>query len=367
MTCPGSSLEAAIADAGIGLHQVLSAKPVLALPAIFTRIAAKEQLLVLMRLQPLLAAGRATEIPEQLSAFPAVARVLRRKPHLLDDGLNLSTRLEGLGFDAGAVTMIRAGEESGQVAENLRSAVEYLSASVKLAQQTSRSAYAGGAIFAAAVVALLAVSASLHQPLTDLQNLSYLSLDLNVLSETLLALGWFVINMGWLLVPLIVAAGIAGYRHWEKISVFWPLSNFRAVQNTSRSLRLAMIWESLLAAGCPIEKNPALVTAAVGKGAAQEIFAGLQEGRTFSDLLTNRWFSPALVLGCQRLADTSPGDYKRSLNQLASLLVSEKDLFSRRAARVFYLSGVGIGGFALALLVGGILFPVYSSGMGLAQ
>ena len=367
VVCRGSALESALAGVGVGQHQVLSARPTVVLPDFFTRIAAKEQLLILMRLQPLLASGRAADIPGQLSEFPGAARILKRKTHLLDDGLNLSERLDGLGFDAGVVTLIRAGEQSGRVTDNLRDAVEHLSASIKLAQQTSRSVWMGATLFLVAIFALLAVSTALYQPLIALQNISHLQLKINPLSEILLALGWFMQNMGWVLAPILAGAGYAAFRYWGRLSMFWPLSCFRQMQNTSRSLRLAMIWKSLLRAGSPIEKNQELVSAAVGRPAAESIFAGLREGRTFGNLLIDSWFSPTLNIGCQRLMDSSPAEAGKSLEQLINLLASEKDLYSRRAARVFYIAGVVIAVITLVLLLGGILFPIYSSGLGVAR
>ena len=351
----------AIAAAGVRRERMISVQWTLVVPDFFDRIPLKEQELILMRLQPLVASGRAAEVANQLPEFAATRRRLRKKPHLLDDGLALSERLSGLGFDAGVVTLIRAGEEAGLVGEHLRAAIGHLEEAIKLSRQTAHGVYMGVGLMGVSVAVLLIVAASLHAPLQSLQKLQSLALDFNALTAVLLFLGWLVIEAGWLLMALAGGAGYAAWRFWESLSLLWPFSYFRSLQGTLRSLRLTRIWSALHRAGLPIEQHQDLVEAAAGRQAAQAIREGLAAGLTFGELLTPRWFSPTLQAGCRAIAEINAHDFGARLTQLTALLASEKEILARRAAGVFHAAGICIMMTVLTLLLGGVLWPIYTS------
>ena len=359
--CRGRTMRDAIAAAGVRQERMISVQWTFVVPDFFDRVPLKEQELILMRLQPLVASGRGAEIAHQLSEFAAIRRRLRKKPYLLDDGLALSERLGGLGFDAGVVTLIRAGEEAGLVGEHLRAAIGHLEEAIRLSRQTTRGIYMGLGLMAVSVAVLLIVAASLHAPLQSLQNLQNLALDFNLLTAVLLFFGWLVTEAGWFLAAFAGAAGYAAWRFWEALSLLWPLSYFRSLQGAVRSLRLTRIWGALHRAGLPIEQHHDLVEAAVGRQAGQAIREGLAAGLTFGELLAPRWFSPTLQTGCRAIAEINARDFGERLAQLTVLLTSEKEILARRAAGVFHVAGICIMLAVLTLLLGGVLWPIYSS------
>lgn len=359
--CRGRTLQDAVAAAGVRRNRMISAKWTFVVPDWLDRIPLKEQELILMRLQPLISGGRAAEVAAQLPEFAAARRRLRKKPHLLDDGLALSERLSGLGFDPGVVTLIRAGEEAGFVVEHLRGAISHLEETIKLSRQTTRGVYMGLGLMGVSLAVLLIVAASLRTPLQSLQELQSLALDFNLLTEVLLFFGWLVTEAGWFLLAFAAGAGYAAWRFWESLSRWWPLSYFRDLSNTARSLRLARIWGSLNRTGLPIEQHHDLIEAAAGRRAAAAIRAGLAAGLTFSELLVPRWFSPTLQAGCRAIGEISVRDFGERLEQLTTLLTSEKEVLARRAAGLFHVAGICIMLAVLILLLGGVLWPIYTS------
>lgn len=359
--CRGRTMRDAIVAAGVRQERMVSAQWTFVVPDCFDRVPLKEQELILMRLQPLVASGRAAEIAHQLPEFAATRRRLRKKPQLLDDGLALSERLSGLGFDAGVVTLIRAGEEAGLVSEHLRCAVKHLEEAIQLSRQTARGVYMGLGLMGVSVAVLLIVAASLYAPLQSLQELQSLALDFNALTAVLLFFGWLVTEAGWLLTAFAGGAGYAAWRFREPLSRFWPFSYFRNLQGAMRSLRLTRIWGALHRAGLPIEQHQDLIETAVGRQAAQAIREGLSAGATFGELLLPRWFSPTLQAGCRAIAEIDARDFGERLSQLTALLASEKEILARRVAGVFHVAGICIMAAVLALLLGGVLWPIYTS------
>ena len=359
--CRGRTLQDAAAAAGVAQNRIVSAQWTFVAPDCFERISLKEQELILMRLQPLISTGRAAEVAHQLPEFAAARRRLRKKPHLLSDGLALSERLDGLGFDRGVVTLIRAGEEAGMVLEHLRAAIGHLEEAIRSSRQTARGVFMGLALMVVSVAVLLIVAASLHAPLQSLRELQSLSLNFNWLTAVLLSFGWLVTEAGWLMAAAAAGAGYAAWRFWERLSRFWPFRYFRELGNTARSLRLTKIWGSLNRAGLPIEQHQELIEAAAGRPAAQAIKDGLAAGLTFGELLVPRWFSPTLHTGCRAIAEINARDFGERLAQLTALLASEKDVLARRAASVFHVAGTCVMLAVLALLLGGVLWPIYTS------
>ena len=358
----GINLKRALAAVGYDLTQVVSAKRCLNYDHLTANISPQAQMIFLMKLLPYYISGIPDQAAQLFRNYSPVQKLSKRHPSALDINLSLSERLEALRFNPLVVTIIRAGEKSGEIAAVLKQAISNLQKEIEMNRKARKGVVGGVLLFIASLAILLGVSAGTSQALDSIIAAGIIE-QRNMSGVILSALGDYGRNYLWTL-PLGVAlvAGL-GLRYRESLKYLWPISIFNTYFNTLRSIRLVLVWLVLERAGLSIEHDEQLLIVAIGKQHAQRISGQRKKGETFSDLLSKRYFSTTLEECCVGISSLDVSSRIHLLEQIAQLLDTERSQLASTISRAFYIVGMIITLGAIALILSGVLLPIYSSGL----
>ncbi|MBC6413463.1 MAG: type II secretion system F family protein [Chromatiales bacterium] len=358
----GISFKHAISTAGYELAQIVGVKRCLNYDWLTTRVSAQVQMIFLMKLMPYYISG----IPDQSSrlfrTYAPIKHLTRRNPLALDVNLSLSERLEALAFNPIVVAVIRAGEKSGQIAAVLKQAISSLHKEIETKRTASKGIIGGLMLLIASLVILSGVSLGTSGALTSLIEAGIIE-QYNVAGLVLNAIGTYTRDYLWSLF-LIVAAIVGVFlKYGDNLKQLWPISIFDRYPRVVRSIRLISVWLILERAGLSIEHDEQLLSTAIGKKHAEYISNQRQSGETFSDLLNSQYFSKTLAECCMGIAALTTSNRVHLLEQIAQLLDIERAQLATTISRTFYIIGMIITLSAIALILSGVLLPIYSSGL----
>jgi len=363
MVVPGLTLQSALDAAGYDLQQVVSAQRCLDYSRFGGQLSQHKQMIFLMKLLPYYISGAPDQSAKIFKAYAPVQKLLNAYPAALDVNLSLSERLEALHFNPLVITILRAGEQSGEVAEVLRQAIANLQTDMEMNKKARKGVVGGLLLFVVSIAILFGVAAGTAGALDSIVEAGLIA-ERNFAGALLQGLGNYASNHLWsLFVCTALIAGLVA-KFNERARAFWPFSIFTRYLNVLRSIRLVSVWLILERAGLSIEHDERLLATAIGKKPALRISQQRSKGETFSELLDSRYFSPTLEECCQSISALSTTNKISLLEQIVQLLDSERAQLAAQIARTFYMLGVMIAFAAIALILGGVLLPIYSAGLG---
>jgi type II secretory pathway component PulF len=318
----------------------------------------------------MLAAGlpliEALETLAQSQDSPALARIAAELAAAVRDGRSLSDALADHAHVFGDlyVSMVRAGEESGNLAEILRRNAEFIEKEAELAAKV-RDALTYPAIVAAVATVVVAGMLIFIIP-------KFVKLLENVGAETpwptrvLMILSSTLVTRWYVIVAVVAAAAFGARaalvrpavrlwidRHKLRAPVVGPLFLRVSIARFSRTLA------TLLASGLPILQSLELVRRVLGNVYLDRVVAGIAEeirdGETITAPLRRARVFPPMVLQMIHVGESS-GSLERMLVRIGEIYEKEVDRATKRLSVVMEpLMMVGIGVFvsfvALALLL----------------
>lgn len=359
----GIYFENAIADAGFRPEQVVRAQRYWNLRSFGSDTSSKNQLIFLMKLLPYYLANTPVRSENVFRTFVPIQKLIRNCPQAINANQSLSERLSMLHFNPAVLTILRAGERSGNLGQALEQAVAYLHRELEVNRGVNKGILGGLLLFAVSFIVLLGV-ALLSSGAVEAIIAAGIIQERNFSGSLLYLLNQYTRYYLWTL-PLIAIALVVGIqRYYPQLNHFWPLSVFKDYLNILRSVRLVSAWLILEKAGLNLEQDEQLLGGAVGRSLAGDICQQRNEGETFSDLLTREYFSPTLEECCQGIASLNTASRINTLKQLSKLLDIEREQYANKIARSFYITGVAIALGAIVLILSGVLFPIYAAGLG---
>ena len=359
----GISLKHAISGAGYDLRQITSAERYFRYDWLTANISQQAQMIFLMKLLPYYIAGIPHQSAQLFRTYGPIQKLSKRYPVALDVNLSLSERLEALRFEPIVITIIRAGEKSGDIAVVLKQAISNLQKQIEMYRAARKGVAGGLLLFIASLAILLGVSAGTAGALDSLIEAGIIEQH-NFAGLLLKGLGNYARNHLWSL--FLIAAFIAGavVRYGDSIKHLWPISAFYSYLNVLRSIRLVSVWLILERAGLSIEHDEHLLATAIGEKHALRISEQRKKGETFSDLLNCQYFSATLAECCVGISSLGVSNRIHLLEQIAQLLDMERAQLASTISRTFYIVGMVIALTAIVLILSGVLLPIYSSGLG---
>ena len=362
----GFYLKRALAVSGYDLSRVASAERCLNHDWLATKVSQEAQMVFLMKLLPYYIADTSDQSVQLFRTYAPIQRMSQHYPMALDVNLSLSERLEVLRFNPIVVAIIRAGEQSGEIATVLKQAVSNLQKEIEMNKKARKGIVGGLLLFVASTIILLGVSAGTSGALESIIEAGIIK-QRNFAGLILGALGDYTRNYLWSL--LLIAGCAAGivFRYGNYLRSLWPISVFNTYLNVLRSIRLVSVWLILERAGLSIEHDEQLLATAIGASLASRISGQRKKGETFSDLLSSQDFSATLEECCAGISALGVSDKIHLLEQIAQLLDTERSQLAATISRTFYIIGMLIALAAIALILSGILLPIYASGLGGVQ
>ena len=359
---PGLNLKRALSAAGHDLSRVVKAERCLDYDSLAVKISQQAQMIFLMKLLPYYISGIPDQVAQLFRTYAPIQGMSKRHPTALDVNSSLSERLEALRFNPIVVAVIRAGEQSGEIAVVIKQAISNLQKEIEMAKKTRKGVVGGLLLFAASIVILLGVSAGTSGALDSVIDAGIIE-QRNFAGLVLDALGNYARNYLWSL-PLIMAlAAAAIFRYGDYLTNLWPISVFNTYLKTLRSIRLVSVWLILERAGLNIEHDEQLLATAIGASLAARISGQRKTGETFGDLLSSQYFSSSLEECCAGISALSVSDKIHLLEEIIQLLDIERSQLAATISRTFYIIGMMVAMGAIALILSGILLPIYASGL----
>ena len=359
---PGLNLKRALSAAGHDLSRVVKAERCLDYDGLTVKISQQAQMIFLMKLLPYYISGIPDQVAQLFKTYKPIQRMSKRNPTALDVNSSLSERLEALRFSPIVVAVIRAGEQSGEIATVIKQAISNLQKEMEMAKKARKGIVGGLLLFAISVAILLGVSAGTSGALNSVIDAGIIE-QRNFAGLILDVLGNYVHNHLWSL-PLIVVlvAGVV-FRYSDYLRNLWPISIFNTYLKTLRSIRLVSVWLILERAGLNIEHDEQLLATAIGTSLAARISGQRKTGETFGDLLSSRYFSSSLEECCAGISALDVSDKIHLLEEIAQLLDIERSQLATTISRTFYIIGMVVAMTAIVLILSGILLPIYASGL----
>ncbi|MCB9665912.1 MAG: type II secretion system inner membrane protein GspF [Alphaproteobacteria bacterium] len=263
-------------------------------------------------------------------------------------------------FDNLFVSMVRAGERTGSLAEVLDRLSKFADSQVRLQGQiVSALAYpvlltmVGVGILLAIFTGILPQMRSMFDSFGGEENLP-------IITKVVFAVGDFLVGWGWTVPPVILAA-VWGFRRWLatpagrerfdrwklEMPVLGRVNRMVAVSRFSRTL------STLLMSGVPIITALGIVRAVVGNVILAETITSasenIQEGQSIARPLQESGQFPPMVVHMVKVGERT-GELERMLNLVANAYDQEVDDAVKTATSV--LAPLAI------LLVGGVVFTV---------
>ena len=360
---PGLNLERALATAGYDLSVIVKAERCLHYDGLAAKISPPAQMIFLMKLLPYYISGIPDQSARLFRTYTPIRRMSKSHPTALDINSSLSERLEALRFNPVVVAVIRAGEQSGEIATVIKQAVSNLQKEMEMNKKARKGIVGGLLLFVASVVILLGVSATTSGALDSVIEAGIIKQH-NFAGLILNALGDYARNYLWSLPLIAVLATGAVFRYGDYLKNLWPISVFNTYLKTLRSIRLVLVWLILERAGLNIEHDEQLLATAIGTSLATRISVQRKSGETFGDLLGSRYFSSSLEECCAGISALGVSDKIHLLEQIAQMLDVERAQLATTISRTFYIIGMVVAMTAIALILSGILLPIYASGLG---
>ena len=361
---PGIFLARAIENSGVSSNQVLQAKFCFDWRALTPPLTKKSQLIFLIKLLPYYISGLPAAAEKVYQEYTPVHKLALHTPEALNRNASLSERLTSLRFNPMVLALVSVGEKTGDLSKNLELSISSLQTAIEIENKARGGFVKGLALFGLSILILLGVSAATSESLNSMVAAGLIE-DHNLSGHLLMGLGAYSQEWSWTLPLVICGVGAYGYYYFDKASAWWPFSLLRNYQNILRSIRLVNAWLALEKVGLVIEKEKKLLSAVLGSKIAIWLFAQLDTGRTFSELLNQSYFSRTLYECCAKIASNSNSTSRAiSLEQISKILVMELDDAGKTISKTFYIIGFIVGITAILLMLTGVLLPIYSTTLG---
>lgn len=342
-----------------------------------SRVKQDELVMVTRNLGSMLAAGltvsRALSVIERQSKNPRLKGVIKKVIEKINAGGQFFEALKEHPsvFDDLFVAMVRAGEESGTLAESLKVLAVQMERSSNLKKKIK------GAMMYPSIVIIVMVIIGILMMIYVMPKITAVfkgaGQDLPATTEFLIAVSDFLVNYTVLaLGGMLVGIGCVIYflkSKWGKITTSWIIPKLPVIGTMAKetnAARTARTLSSLLNSGVDviqsIEITEEVVQNVFYKKVLHEARVRVEKGTALSEIFIERSDLYPILVGEMILVGEETGQIAGMLNELAGYYEAEverktKDLSTIIEPLLMVFIGGGVGFFALALIA-----PIYSIG-----
>ena len=328
------------------------------------RPSAKTQMLFLARALALFASGSVSRINELVVSLPELKRLAGRRLQALRDDLELSAKLQHLGFGAEIVSIIEAGEKTGKLTQALETALTYLKQNIEVEQKNSKQFMFGALLIVVSLSMFFSLPLLLSEPIDTLRNLRDVQVNMTPATYVLLFVSTMVRDYWWL---LCAGGGAALFTIWRCRRLLLrvpPFNLFGSLGRIRRSIYFLIVWRAFRVAGIPLEGQTATLRAALGSDVSAQICERLKHGEALTDTLDQRFFSPTLTLATVGLSQVGIESFLKIVDILLVSLYEEQQARTSQAAAAMYTLGAVLSLATVAMLAFGLIFPIMSASAG---
>ena len=306
--------------------------------------------------------GRGSLTPEELdriiAQLPSLQRNRRSRSAAGLTGLAPAELLLQLNVHPFAVALCREGERLGQIPDMLLQAATFLDHQ-RQSQERLYSPLLRAGLYTATTLGLFALTPFLFQMLLDRLS-GHVEIQTTLATDILMTLHALLTHYLPLTLGAVGVLAFAGYRFWNRIRVFPPLSDIDNLVRGQRSSILLAVLAPAFRKGIHLADLVRSLRPLLGKHASRHLYTRLRTGHSLSQSLSERYFSRTLTAGLYRFEDAPMTQLPQLFDAVQTNLHTEINWRLERVvrwARWFY-SGLILT--LMLLLVKGFLVPIYS-------
>lgn len=368
---------------GLTPIEIIPASPIIAIfhriktllgTQIFQKVSLLEKTLFTKHLAIMLLAG--LNIEEALSitsgqAKGSLKRVIKEIQVMVQGGASLSAAVAQFPkvFTTMYANIVKVGESSGNLPNNLQHLSEQMFKDVKLRKNIQGAMIYPGIIFSMIILLGLGITLFVLPRVTNL--FTSIDIDLPLITKILIATARFSSDNGVYIIIGLVALIILFRVLWKvnpvRLGLEFVILYLPITKNLIKNINLARFTRSLsslISAGVPIDTALKTVTNAtpnlVYQRGLRKIQAQVEKGQEIADVMAkNEGLFPKITHRLVKVGE-STGELENVLNQLAEFYENEVDLATKNLTIVLepvllIITALVVGGLGLA-----IILPIYT-------
>lgn len=324
----------------------------------------KVQTLFVARALALFVSGRAALVNRLIVSLPELNRIAKRHPQSLRDDIELSAKLRYLAFATGIVAIIESGEKTGRLVTALETSLTYLKQLLEASRNSSRQFVFGVILVVVSLLTFFLIPLLLTEPINMLTNLRGVKVEFTTATYVLLFVNTLVRDYWWLLSAVTCGGFVLTWRFRHALLQLPLLQVFGKLRKIRRSIHFLVTWRAFRVAGIPLEGHSRILVSTLGAHVAAYILGCLQRGESLTEALSQRFFSPTLVLALGGASQVDRETFTGIADMLLISLYEEQRAGASQAATAMYATGAVLTITTAMLLAFGLIFPIMGASAG---
>lgn len=337
------------------------------------RVTALDKIIFVRHMAIMLRSGlslvESLKIIEDQTPSKQMKRIMQRVIHQVTNGMGLADSLaqHKKYFSGVIIGMVKVGEASGTLEENLEYIGTELEKSYELRRKIRSAMIYPGIVLSATFILGIALSVFILPRLV--QMFSTFRIELPTITKVFLNIASFLVSYGWALLGLmavlivvvrILAVAAVSKPFFHRLYLHVPL--FKKMIKNAHIARVTRTMSLLLKSGVTINEALAItadvVDNVVYKDELVRAQIGVQKGQTLATMLSNEEFVPKMANRMIGVGERT-GKLDESLAYLASFYEDEVDNATRNLSSVLEPVLLLIIGVVLGFLAVAIISPIY--------
>lgn len=283
------------------------------------------------------------------------------------DGLVESLQI--LSFDPMAVSAAKAGTKVGGLPEALLEASDVIKGQAEIAKAVIGPLVQGLLYIVIGLSALFFVVPFISVQVEGMVG-SDMGIEPNALTFTLIYLGSFLRNFGFLFPIIIFLYAYFCFKNWDRYSGLPVLNRINDLFIYKRSIRLASLYKVLQKRGIVAEEIIKLSSHNASNyesNITKSMVCRLNEGESPLDVVSTKYWSPSLQIAFTNIDKGESNAIERSLSYCIQTMSGKRLNVAKKLTRICSLIGFTSMGVVMILMFGGFTYPLFgmmSSGIG---
>lgn len=275
----------------------------------------------------------------------------------------LSDILRKLNFEDSAITLIAAGEKSGDMSSMLETASETLQNQQEMAKRANQGLKGSMIMMALALILLITLPLALGDMISEIIQQPDMNIETNSITDFFLFMSYFVSNF-WILI-LMLTATIVYFKKliWKKIRPWYMIRVIWELQKINRSINFLSSYRPFTIAGID-SLSTMRILSENAKGETQEVFAkmakDLKTGLSISTAVDNENFTQLLRIGFGSFEKTTEEAQIKIINSLERSLTNINEIYSTKISVFLKTLAMLVTAAMVIMLFLGVVLPLQS-------
>lgn len=275
----------------------------------------------------------------------------------------LSDILRELNFENSSITLVAAGEKSGNIAEMLNTAAQTLQDQQELKKRANQGLKGSLIMATFALLLLIILPLSLGQVIADIIAQPDMRIATNPITDFFLFVSYLLKNFWPLIMGLIITAIYFKSIIWKNIRPLFLFNQVWELQKINRSIDFLSSYRPFLMSGIDSLTTMAILSEN-SKGETKQIFTTmakeLKSGVSISTAIDNENFVQLLRIGFGSFERTTEKSQIKIIKSLERSLVNINEVYSTKISVFIKTMAMILTGMMVVMLFIGVILPLQS-------